>query len=164
MHGFAAQKEGHTILLIGPSGSGKTTAGMALLKNGWRFLANDVILLTGNSIQIYPTFDQIRVRQGTIDLLCEEGVHLEELPIRFGQTRKVTAVYLVQLQPNRQTQLSPLTTPLAFVKLIESSVDHWDTSQLPAHLSFLRRLCEETAVFNLHSGKDIHNLSDLIKR
>ncbi len=164
IHGFAAQKEDQNILLVGPSGSGKTTAGMALLKNGWRFLANDVILLKGNPTRIYPTFDRIRVRKGTSRLLCEGDSGLEDISIIFGQLGHVTAVYFTQLQPNHPTQLCPLPAPLACAKLIESSVDRWDTAQLPAHLSFLRQLCEETAVFTLHSGKNIHTLSEMIKQ
>lgn len=42
LHTFgAARDSSHGVLLVGPTGSGKTTAGLALVRQGWQYVAND---------------------------------------------------------------------------------------------------------------------------
>ncbi|MEM7332938.1 MAG: hypothetical protein AAF490_12695 [Chloroflexota bacterium] len=158
LHGFAAQRDNQTIILVGPSGCGKTTAGLALLIQGWRFLANDIVLLKHDAIMIHPTFDRIRVREGTPKLLGQPDAQLSFDSFLLGSTGGVTAVYFMELDATGETSVQPLPKAVALAKLCEASVDRWDSNWLPSHFAFLKRLCKETAVYQLTSGQNIHQL------
>ena len=175
IHSFAAQKGDQTILLVGPSGSGKTTSGLALLQSGWDFLNNDTSLLhdSQKSIQTYPTFDMIRIRSETAALLHEEQFPIyptttasfsKAFKIGLGKPAELTAVYFTTIIPNSPTQIKPLPKAVALAKLIEASLDLWDTANMEKHLAFLTRLCDKTAVFELQCGTDIKNLSQIISK
>ena len=71
VHAFAAAKDGRGVLIVGPSGSGKTTTGLSLLLNGWKLLANDVLLLQVRPDGVYalPTPGAIGIRPPTLTLL-----------------------------------------------------------------------------------------------
>ncbi len=45
LHGAALAKNGKGLLIIGPSGSGKSTLAICLIRQGWCFLTDDMILL-----------------------------------------------------------------------------------------------------------------------
>jgi len=45
MHGNALEKDGKTIACLGFSGSGKSTLAYALLRNGWKFLTDDLVAI-----------------------------------------------------------------------------------------------------------------------
>lgn len=52
LHGAALVKNGKGLLIIGPSGSGKSTIAISLIKSGWSYLTDDMILLYKNGTYI----------------------------------------------------------------------------------------------------------------
>lgn len=52
LHGAALVENGKGLLVIGPSGSGKSTIAMSLIKSGWSYLTDDMILLYKNGTYI----------------------------------------------------------------------------------------------------------------
>lgn len=42
LHGSCLCRDGRAVLLTGPSGAGKSTLAAVMLKNGWRFMADDI--------------------------------------------------------------------------------------------------------------------------
>ena len=45
LHASAVARDGQVLVLAGESGSGKSTAALGLVRQGWRYLADDVVLL-----------------------------------------------------------------------------------------------------------------------
>lgn len=172
LHAFAVQHGNETLLLVGDSMSGKTTAGTVLLQDGGRFLSNDtaVLSLHENMILSHPTLDWIRVRPQTAMMLNlsqpnhHSNFRYAHYGFKAGKVGRVTAVYFLTLAPDQPTEIRPLSKAVALAKLMEASVDRWDGETLGMQTKFLRRLCEETAVYTLQSGQNITQLPHLLPR
>lgn len=166
LHAFAAEKNGRALLLVAPSGGGKTTTGLALLQSGYRLLANDTVVLTRhhNTLFAHPTPEQIQVRRPTFALLgslCEvyrplpTSRFLRHFKFEPGETTPITAVCVLDLQPERPCALTLLPKPMALACLLEASVDRWDKNTLAAHTGFLQRLCAQAKTYRLRVGRDV---------
>lgn len=57
LHAAAVAKDGNAILLSGRGGVKKTTYIMSLLKNGWQYLADDLVLMKDGILYPYPMTD-----------------------------------------------------------------------------------------------------------
>lgn len=160
VHGFAAGKNGRSLLLVGPSGSGKTTAGVSLLRDGWHLLGNDVVMLHEKNgvIHTLPTPGPINWRQPQTPLpglnrqaestSATDGVlWAPPLPLRF--------LCFPEIVTPQASALSPLPPGIALARLMAQSVDRWDQPALYKHIACLRRLCTQTAVYTLRSGIDV---------
>ena len=89
LHAFAATHDGEAVLICGSSGSGKTTSGASLLLGGWRYLANDAVLLQQRDGAVFalPTPGYLQVRPPTLFLL-------PALRHRRGYPHAATASYI----------------------------------------------------------------------
>lgn len=54
LHASAAERDGRVLVMTGLSGSGKSTLSAILAENGWRFLADEFVLLEPESGEIHP--------------------------------------------------------------------------------------------------------------
>ena len=110
LHGNALERDGEAIVCVGHSGAGKSTLAYALMQQGWRLLADDLVAITPDG-QVLPGIPRIKlwhdatkafgldpealppIRQGLQKyLLLGEAIERAEQPCRLR------ALYLIQQQ------------------------------------------------------------------
>lgn len=180
VHAFAAASpDGQAVLLVGPTHSGKTTAGLSLLLDGWRLLANDVVLLERRADGIYclPTPGDVGIRPLTFELLpgldrfvgrpghatavFNAAAHAV-IGGNWGDPARVTAVCLSQVQANEPTQIGTVSRALCLARLMEESMDRWDETTLSGHLAVLQAACQQSQAFRLRLGTEPTAVPQLI--
>ena len=81
LHGNALERDGEAIVCVGHSGAGKSTLAYALMKQGWRLLADDLVAITPDG-QVLPGVPRIKLWH---DAAKAFGLDPEALPpIRQG--------------------------------------------------------------------------------
>lgn len=81
LHGNALERDGRAIVCMGHSGAGKSTLAYALMEQGWRLLADDLVAITPEG-QVLPGIPRIKLWH---DAAKAFGLETEELPpIRQG--------------------------------------------------------------------------------
>jgi hypothetical protein len=102
LHGNALEKNGQAIVCMGHSGAGKSTLAYALMQQGWRLLADDLVAITPQG-RVLPGIPRIKLWH---DAAKAFGLDPEALPpIRQGMHK-----YLVMGDAvHRADQAVPLT-------------------------------------------------------
>jgi hypothetical protein len=179
LHAFAASKDGRCVLLVGPSGSGKTTAGLSLLLDGWRLLANDILLLEERPDGVYalPTPGGVSIRARTVALLPDLARLLPApsataAPFNltgqqlvngcWSEPQRVTAVYFPQVVEGSRSAVTEQKRAVCLARLMAESIDRWDEAMIPGHVNLLQRLCRQVRPYELRLGRDVAQLSRLI--
>lgn len=180
LHAFAATRDGAAVLICGQSGSGKTTSGASLLLGGWQFLANDAVLLQQREGAVYalPTPGFLQVRPPTLFLLpalrrrrgyahAATASYIFPAPSvsegGWGEPAPVRALYFPHICREAETgHTQPLEQAVALARLVEESVDRWDTGALAAHLSLLQALVAQADSYRLQLGADVSDLPQLL--
>ena len=60
LHGNALERDGQAIVCLGHSGAGKSTLACALMQQGWRLLADDLVAITADG-QVLPGIPRIKL-------------------------------------------------------------------------------------------------------
>jgi hypothetical protein len=173
VHAFAAARNS-AVLLCGSPGSGKTTTGLAMLSNGWRYLANDAALLKemDGEVRVYPSPGAINLHPKTFNLLPEyqrtvgpiqwtknagkspfaRGHLLSEG--MFAESSIVTAIIFPAITGQAQYSLHEVDPAIGLARLIEDNVDQWDRSTYVEHIDLLTNLSRQISFYNLHLARD----------
>ena len=81
LHGNALERDGEAIVCMGHSGAGKSTLAYALMQQGWRLLADDLVAITPDG-QVLPGIPRIKLWHDAAEAF---GLDPEALPpIRNG--------------------------------------------------------------------------------
>ena len=84
LHGNALERDGQAIVCLGHSGAGKSTLAYALMQQGWRLLADDLVAITPDG-QVLPGIPRIKLWH---DAAKAFGLDLDALPpIRQGMQK-----------------------------------------------------------------------------
>jgi hypothetical protein len=178
LHAFAATLNGQAILIAGPSGSGKTTTGLSLIGAAWGFLTNDLAVLRQrpDGIHALPVPNKIGVRPFTLELLpwlkeaatpssltepSAQRWPLEKLGVSWSEPGLVTQVWFPSIIGRGQSYLTDYSTALSLGRLIEESVERWDTEMIASHLALLHSLVQQSRSYKLHLGENLLNLNSL---
>lgn len=178
IHAFAAARDGAAVCLVGPSGSGKTTTGLALLLDGWRLLANDVVLAESRPDGVYalPTPGLVNIRPPTLDLLPGLRSLLPDhsphrlanvagdrlVNGRWAQPAPIRSVYFPQIEEGHATTRSPENQAVCLAQLMAESVDRWDPDAFHVHLNLLQTISRQAPSYRLHLGQDLRQIPPLI--
>jgi hypothetical protein len=81
LHGNALEKVGQAIVCLGHSGAGKSTLAYALMEQGWRLLADDLVAITAAG-QVLPGIPRIKLWEDAAKAFGLEPAQLP--PIRQG--------------------------------------------------------------------------------
>ena len=101
LHGNALERDGQAIVCMGRSGAGKSTLAYALMQQGWRLLADDLVAITPDG-QVLPGVPRIKLWH---DAAKAFGLDPEALPpIRQG----INKYLLLGEAINRAQQPCPL--------------------------------------------------------
>ncbi|MFA0834608.1 MAG: hypothetical protein ACC609_11440 [Methanobacterium formicicum] len=112
LHANAVKMNGHAVGFIGPSGSGKSTVSMALQKEGYNLVSDDLLSveLSKDGLPLsFPGSPRIKLWPEVIKTICED---IESIPRSHSNTEKRS--YAV----NNFSE-SPL--PLKIIYLVEES-------------------------------------------
>ena len=87
LHGNALERDGHAIVCLGQSGAGKSTLAYALMEQGWRLLADDLVAITPDG-EVLPGIPRIKLWHDAAEAF---GLKPDALP----EIRKGMQKYLV---------------------------------------------------------------------
>ena len=181
-----ASRDGAGLLLVGVSGSGKSTLAIGLIREGWKYLSDDAVLLGQGS-------------QGVEALACRRSFYIdaarshdysdlslgEEAPdSNGGRRRKVginesypeqyvprclpRVVIFPQIKRQDQSTLKPSDSVRALgLLLAQSAPQLFDRSTMASHLEILKGLLQQAETYELNAGRDLYRepakLVDLIR-
>ena len=81
LHGNALERDGQVVICIGHSGAGKSTVAYAMMKQGWRLLADDLVAVTPEG-QVLPGIPRIKLWYDAAKAFGLDATNLT--PIREG--------------------------------------------------------------------------------
>lgn len=76
LHGNALEREGRAIVCLGHSGAGKSTLAYALMEQGWRLLADDLVAISPEGL-VLPGIPRIKLWQDAVETF---GLNPQALP------------------------------------------------------------------------------------
>ena len=177
IHAAGLARNGRSLLLQGTSGSGKSTLTIALLKSGFDWLSDDLVLLDpSDGLHTLAFPEKIKATQETLSMFAEldaaHGTKLQGWPkyqLRaqdfFTSSivwRSVPAVLVFPVIANRdESSLSPLTGDEAFL-LLSSSVLLTETQSTRSHIGALAELAKTVPAYRLHTGRDFDQVASLL--
>lgn len=170
-----AAKDGTGLLLVGASGSGKSTLAIGLIRQGWKYLSDDAVLLRHGS-------------KGVESLACRRSFYVdamrspnysdlslgEEAPDSKGRHRRRVGIdeaypeqyvpqciprimIFPQIRPRDQSALMPLDQVYALRTLLAQSAPQlFDRNTMAQHLEVLKRLLQQTDTYELSAGRDLY--------
>ena len=184
LHANGLEKNGCGVLIAGSTCSGKSTAAVSLIRQGWRYLSDDVTLLRQSRDRI----EAIAFQRGfSIDPgLARHYQELEE-PLRTSSSNghkrliDLNAVYpgkhVSQCIPNvlifpsivseKKSQLIPLDTVAALIELSQNCGGIFvDRDMVAVQMEVLKRLVCQSSSYQLLAGRDLHEepwiISDIL--
>jgi hypothetical protein len=158
IHASAAVNEDKAAIFVGAPGCGKSTTVLNLALNGWGVLSNDTLLLEERPQGIYalPTPGGFSIRPKSVSYIPTLAGHvpqlrpgdfyhlpLHKLGLTYARPTRISTIYFPQISIGQENQWRPLSSAVALAQLIEFSLDRWDTTNLPAHITFLERLSRQ---------------------
>ncbi|MCA1816144.1 MAG: hypothetical protein LC746_07000 [Acidobacteria bacterium] len=186
-HGAAVTKGGAAVLLPGVSGSGKSTTALNLLSAGYRFLADDQVLLrargaaveagghesslylTGDSLRLLPEWKKFR-RGGRYKKgrRWKSRIDLESFrPAPGGKPPRVKFLLFPRVTGGRKTVLEELTATQAMVKCLRQvPKEHpsaiLGSSALQSQFEIYSTLVHAAQCYELHLGSDQEQLRSVL--
>lgn len=176
-HGAAVARHGRAILLSGVSGSGKSTTVLNLLRMGYRFIADDqvvlrarprgievlggerAVFLTDTSMSLLPEW--ARLRRGARYKRGREWKHridLDSLRQRGTRPATVGALLFPTVKRTTDSALERLTPAAALVECLRQPPKEFPATILPAavdrQFDVLSELARTTPAYRLYLGKD----------
>jgi hypothetical protein len=174
LHASAVARGEHGLVLAGESGSGKSTAALGLVHQGWRYLADDVVLLE-------PATDGLRL-WGLVRGFAYHPALLTRLPELANPTSAAAElngekrfIELDAVYPDRhlpggrcgalifphvvaqaRSQLLPLEPVASLSALLQASAGLLtDKNHAATQLEFLKNLVMQHPAYRLLAGRDI---------
>jgi hypothetical protein len=163
------------VLIIGPSGSGKSTLALGLIRQGWRYLSDDAVLLRSRAdavealaLRKYFYIDaDAAVSAGELPMGEEapdnagrprRRVCLEEVyPAQYMAKCVPQVLLFSRIVPDSESTLLPLDQVCALRHLLAGSGPQlFDRATMAQHLEVLKRLVQQTATYELRAGRDLY--------
>jgi hypothetical protein len=186
-HGAAVERGGHAILLSGVSGSGKSTTTLRLLDAGYRFIADDVVLLrqSGRGVQVIGWEQALFATTQTMTLLPHWRAHsagrrykrgaawkhridLRKYVSRRRHTRPaiVRTVLFPRVHRGRATDLRRLAESEALVACLQQPPKEFPATILPTAIedqfATYAALAASAGCYRLALGDDQHDVQRAI--
>ncbi len=173
-HAACVAYDGVGCLLVGDSGSGKSTLTLGLVQAGWRYLADDAILLRDgrDGIEAMPLRRELCLAPEARRAFPDTVGHWQPSPWP-GDTKQrldMQTLYPTQVQSTAiphlllfpiivsapQSQLVPIGKAEALFRLIQqSALVTVEPQMAPGHLDLLAQLVRQTKHYRLLAGQDL---------
>lgn len=175
LHACGLERSGVGLLIVGASGSGKTTTSLNLIREGWRYLSDDAVLLrvlTDGSVQASAFRRGFSCTPETLRHFPELTGDADFAP-EFGDPDGKRVVYpgsafggfapdcvpsllvFPTVTAAGRTTLRLLPSAHSLIRLSQQSAGIMtDTAVSQRQLALLKTLTEQTRSFELHLGRD----------
>lgn len=174
--GVIEPETGAGALFIGPSGSGKSTLTMQLAASGWRYLSDDLLLLSENDDGIVArglrrffaatenTFmvSEIALRDGLAIAAAPSKPHKQRVepeqlfPLGFAEVSIPRALFFMSVRPQSESRCEAITQDEVMIRLLK--MYPWacyDRPVAPQYLRVFARLAKQSSSFDLLAGRDL---------
>jgi hypothetical protein len=174
LHGAALAAGGSALLVIGTSGAGKSTLAAALALSGYWYLSDEIAVLDGVSLRVWPFPKSVSLRRGgwqALDELypgwCHElvrdplipsegGVLLSPqqwLPPAPGDGFEPVWIFFTRYEPGRQdSQVTPLSRGDALGRLLRQRLSAHRWQGFGAFTAAMIELVKRTPCYLLEAG------------
>ncbi|MCP4654656.1 MAG: hypothetical protein GY856_04460 [bacterium] len=172
---LSSTTERRGLLIVGASGSGKSTLTIGLIRQGWRYLTDDAVLLRRTSAGVealaFRKHFAIDAREAGSygDLpLAEEmagGSGLRKRRVRIDEAApgqhvpscRPAALVFPRLVPEARSTLCRLDRLGAVRNLLaQSGIQAFDRATMPQQLELLAELAKQAVSYELLAGTDLH--------
>lgn len=171
LHAAAVARDGVGYLFPGPSGSGKTSLCLALVRDGFRYVTDDFLLLTAGAgdIRCFPFFRTFNLDVAWATRFPELRF-VQDLPLlpngkrMFDPEQCYPGSRTVATRPARllfptivtraESTLRPISQRDALCRLLPQSRLSADPDTAEAHVRALAALARDCAAFEFQHGRD----------
>jgi hypothetical protein len=178
LHATAVQADRGVAAFAGESGYGKSTLGALLVRQGFRLITDDMLVLTHeqDSCVAHPGPPRIKLYRDIADRIfgsAYSGVPMnpvtEKLIIpltadqAIGQPAEMRALYLIRESRECCPMIRRLSPASAFPNVLAATAGHYpfERDRLRRQFEFVRRLVEQVPVKILSYDRDPNSLSAL---
>ena len=173
LHAAALTKGDESVLLVAAGDCGKSTQALHMVRQGWRYLTDDSLLLCPGASRVEARglrqdfgmdpaaaarFPEIAAHWRPF--LTDERKRRIDMAALFPGQRAVSSVprtlLFPRITPAAESRLRPVRGAEALCRLMEQSVLlTLDPATAPAHMDALRRLVRQTRAYALEAGRDL---------
>jgi hypothetical protein len=171
LHAAAVARDGIGYLLPAASGNGKTSLCLTLVREGFRYLTDDFVLLTGaaGNIRCLPFFRTFNLDVAWAERFPELSFIRELPPLAQGkrmvdpeqcypgsraQASRPTYLLFPTIVARPQSTVRPIAPREAFLRLLPESRLSVDVRTAKIHVRTLEMLARQSMAFELHHGRD----------
>jgi hypothetical protein len=181
LHAAALIRDGTGYLFLGESGSGKSSAALSLVRQGWRYVSDDALLvrpsadgievlafrkhfyldpvLSHKFPEIEPHLQGSAMGDHTKRFLDVDAVY----PDRFQPSCIPRVLIYTQIVPQPESKLIPIDKTTALIKLMRQSASLFFKRQaVNVHLEALKRLVSQSYSYELLAGRDLYERPEKI--
>ncbi len=173
LHSAALHYDGVGYLVSGDGGCGKTTTSLNLVREGFKYVSDDSLLLEelSQGIIVHPLYTNFHIDQDLVErfpalargknIQIPEGMKVsvdisQIFPGSFVPYIRPDVIIFPKLISNGESQLYALSQTEVYRKLLKQTVLAVDKEVSRNQLIALEKLVKQTVGFELLSGRDIY--------
>lgn len=177
LHAACLAKDGKGLLLVGPTGSAKSTLALTLVKAGWNYLSDDMVVIRQTSREL-EALTLRRVFKVSQKLITNhpELTHIAKNPLysfngdiyvyidevygsQFTQMCIPRMVIFPRITLQEESQIKPLKISEAFISLIENGGYYigLDNMIMRKRVEIMKEFLNQTECYQMSVGLDIYN-------
>lgn len=178
LHASAVNMDGSAVAFLGPRGRGKSTTSVALNKNGYNLLSDDVlsVQINGNETPVvFPSFPRIKLRPEVINNIEEDA---ESLPKVYSNSDKrsyntlnnfsdspipLKSIYLIE--EGTKIRIQDMNPKESLIELIKGSfcLELFDKKDIRENFNQCSKLVNTVHVKKLQVKRSFEDLPKLVE-